>query len=248
MKSTSFAFSCLALSAGLLDGVFSLPSPPHSLQARQFGIFSTLGAATFDTSGAGACTDYKVISARGTSENQQHPTGNAGFISGLFKAVPGGANYEVVYPASVDYYSGPIEGSTDALKYITAQALRCPQQLYVLVGYSEGAMALTRLMTLPSVPASLIVAIVLYGNPYFKGGAPQNACSAKSGTGLALSTGLATQSLMPSTYSSMVFDCCLTGDMICQSIGTMFAHLGYPGSTYEKKAIAFAAAKLNAAL
>ena len=41
-------------------------------------------------------------------------------------------------------------------------------------------MVVTQLVKKSSIPSSLIVAIVLYGNPYFKGGAPQNACSAVS--------------------------------------------------------------------
>lgn len=53
-------------------------------------------------------------------------------------AAPGGGNYEVKYPATVDYANGPIQGSSDALKYMSAQVASCPQQVYVLIGYSEG--------------------------------------------------------------------------------------------------------------
>lgn len=41
-------------------------------------------------------------------------------------------------------------------------------------------MAVTQYMNLRGIPTSSIAGIVLYGNPYFKGGAPQNKCSAVS--------------------------------------------------------------------
>lgn len=77
-------------------------------------------------------------SARGTGELQGAPTGLAGFVSGVLASVSGGLKYEVVYPATVDYLNGPIEGASDAINYITQQHARCPNQLYILSGYSEG--------------------------------------------------------------------------------------------------------------
>ena len=68
-------------------------------------------------------------------------------------AVPGGGNYEVKYPATVDYMNGPIQGATDPLKYMSAQATNCPQQLYVLIGYSEGVSLRTKLY-LPNTHSS----------------------------------------------------------------------------------------------
>lgn len=147
----------------------------------------------------------------------------------------------------------------------------------------------TQLVKKSSIPSSLIVAIVLYGNPYFKAGAPQNACSAvsvhrtrfgtgrsnlsvcnfeffthklkdihvdfillprfdgvcyvlqKSGAGVASATGVQ----MPSQYASIVFDCCATGDMICQTAGTMVSHMSYPRSQHERSAVSFVKSKLQ---
>lgn len=65
-------------------------------------------------------------------------TVSSGYVSGVLAAVPGGAKYDVQYPASMDYMNGPIQGASDAMKYITQQNSRCPKQLYVLNGYSEG--------------------------------------------------------------------------------------------------------------
>ena len=52
----------------------------------------------------------------------------------------GGHVYQVRYPASVDYVNGPGQGATDALAHLRAQATACPQEKFVLAGYSEGAM------------------------------------------------------------------------------------------------------------
>ncbi|KAH9824813.1 family 5 carbohydrate esterase [Melampsora americana] len=203
-----------------------------------------LRGSSIDNSGGGGCSKYKIISARGTGENQANPTGYRGFINGVLLTVPGGANYEVRYPATVDYMTGPVQGASDANRYLSEQQNKCPEQLYVFIGYSEGAMVITQTMNRISIPTSSIVAIVLYGNPYFRGGAPQNACSAKGGLGDASATGIR----MPEKFSSVTFDCCFTGDMICQTTGTMVAHLAYPGSASEKEAVRFASSKLQDAL
>ncbi|KAG0150701.1 hypothetical protein CROQUDRAFT_651933 [Cronartium quercuum f. sp. fusiforme G11] len=205
------------------------------------GLMGGLGGGT-DNSGGGGCKKYKIISARGTGENQARPTGYAGFISGVLSAVPDGGNYEVRYAADVNYATGPGVGAADAIRYITEQHSSCPKQMYVLIGYSEGAMVITQLMNKPSLPAENVVAVVMYGNPYFKGGAPQNSCGAKGGAGVAAATGIS----MPAKFSSITFDCCNPGDMVCQTAGTMITHLTYPRSANEQAAIKFAVEKIKA--
>lgn len=236
----------------IIANIFASPSNEAELERRMMGGMGSMmgglgalmgGGGATDNSGGGGCKKYKIISARGTGENQARPTGYAKFISGVLAAVPDGGNYEVRYPASVDYVTGPGQGAADANRYLTAQQSSCPKQLYVLIGYSEGAMVVTQLAAKPTVPSSSIAAIVMYGNPYFKGGAPQNSCSAKSGKGIASATGIS----LPSKFSKVTFDCCLTGDMICQTTGSMVPHLAYGGSASEKAAVAFAVGKLNGA-
>ncbi|EGG04092.1 family 5 carbohydrate esterase [Melampsora larici-populina 98AG31] len=189
------------------------------------------------------CTTYKIVSARGTGESQTRPTGYRGLINGVLSAVPGGENYEVVYPATTDYARGPVQGATDANRYLKQQQSQCPDQIYVLIGYSEGAMVVTQTMRNLAIPSDLVVAMVLYGNPYFTSGAPQNSCSAKTGSGIASATGIK----MPTQFSSITFDCCLTGDSICQTSGSIRPHLAYPGSSSEKEATDFTVAKLQSA-
>lgn len=72
---------------------------------------------------------------------QDAPGVCSGTNSAILSAVPGGEKYEVRYPATVDYGNGPIQGATDAMRYISEQHGRCPKQAYVLIGYSEGVSA-----------------------------------------------------------------------------------------------------------
>ncbi|KAH9816634.1 family 5 carbohydrate esterase [Melampsora americana] len=190
--------------------------------------------------GSTGCNTYKIISARGTGESQARPIGNRGFISGVLAAVPNGANHEVVYPASADFTGGPIQGAADANAFLTQQQSQCPKQTYVLIGYSQGAMVVTQTMKNLAIPPNLVVAIVMYGNPFFTSGAPQNLCAAKTGSGLASATGIK----MPTQFSSITFDCCLKGDEVCQTVGSIIPHLAYPGSSSERAAIDFAVARL----
>lgn len=251
MKSINLVITlCMYLSR--MGGMFSHPSSHHSQQGhlgrRQGfpGMLSGLGGSSEknDNSGGGGCSKYKIISARGTGENQAMPTVCMGLIKGVLSAVPGGGNYEVVYPAAVDYMNGPVQGATDAIRYLSEQHKQCVNQVYVFVGYSEGAMVITQTMNKLPIPPSSVAAVSLYGNPYFKGGAPQNACSAKGGAGVAAAMGVG----MPEQFTSRTFDCCITGDTICQTAGSMVSHLAYPGSSSEKEAIEFVSSKLKDAL
>ncbi|KAG0148079.1 hypothetical protein CROQUDRAFT_41825 [Cronartium quercuum f. sp. fusiforme G11] len=264
MAASNGKFFLLTIFFSMFSVLLAHPSNKNQFEKRQGynfpdfmggagkGLGGMMGGALQKNGGRGdGCKKYKIISARGTGENQLYPTTYAKFISEVLASVPDGGNYEVfVYPATVDYVAGPGEGAADAMRYISGQKSSCPKQVYVLIGYSEGAMVVTQLLKEPELPASSIVAIVLYGNPYFKGGAPQNACSAlifcfffsgKTGAGVASETGIS----MPSKYSSITFDCCATGDMVCQTIGSMVPHVTYSGSENEKAAVRFTVSKLH---
>lgn len=50
---------------------------------------------------------------------------------------------------------------------------------------------------------------------------------------------------MPAKFASITFDCCKTGDMICQTAGSIIPHLAYPRSADEQAAIKFAVEKIK---
>lgn len=76
------------------------------------------------------------------------------------------------------------------------------------------AMVITQLMNKLQISSSLIVSIVLYGNPYFKGGASQNACSAVSFWKKKKKTWPLSCLFqwMPSLLEIRIWDCCRNGN------------------------------------
>ncbi|GAA4330967.1 cutinase family protein [Streptomyces venetus] len=171
---------------------------------------------------AAACSDVELVSARGTLE-----PGTLGFIVGdpvysaLQKKAPGKSvsSYKVNYPADLSPTSAA-QGNADLVNHVRSQAAACPNQKFVLVGYSQGANVVDNsigissagavvgspiVATLPAAVEPKVAAVLLFGNPIRALG--------KSVTG---------------TYQSRTLDICAKGDPICESGGgDVGAHLGY---------------------
>jgi hypothetical protein len=114
------------------------------------------------------CGSNATCKARGTTEPLS-PT--YGIIVGdpLFEAVqkliPGATGYKVDYPASFDPTSRDL-GRDDVAKHLHEQSKKCPEQKFVLVGYSQGADVHHTAMT--KVDEKLfgrIVGVVMFGDP-----------------------------------------------------------------------------------
>jgi cutinase len=197
------------------------------------------GLATLSapTASAAACTDIDVVAARGTFE-----PGTLGLIVGdpvysaLRKKLTGKtvSSYAVNYPANLSLTSAA-QGNADLVNHVKSQAAACPNQRFVLVGYSQGANVVDNSLGISSagavvggpivatIPAALeprVAAVLLFGNPIRALG--------KSVTG---------------TYQSRTFDVCAKGDPICESGGgDVGAHLGYTSDA--DAAASFAAGKV----
>jgi cutinase len=197
------------------------------------------GLATLSTSTATAatCADIDVVAARGTFE-----PGTLGLIVGdpvysaLQKKLPGKnlSSYKVNYPADLSLTSAA-QGNADLVDHVKSQAVACPNQRFVLVGYSQGANVVDNSIGISSdgavvgspivatIPAALeprVAAVLLFGNPIRALG--------KSVTG---------------TYQSRTIDFCAKGDPICESGGgDVLAHLGYTADA--DAAAGFAAGKV----
>ncbi|EFP75762.2 uncharacterized protein PGTG_01093 [Puccinia graminis f. sp. tritici CRL 75-36-700-3] len=149
----------------------------------------------------------------------------------VLAAVPGGGLMDIQYSSSAEYMKSPKDGAQTGLKYLKAQASKCPKM----------AMVQTQILAAKDLPPNKVVAVALFGNPYFTAGAPQNKCDAKTGKGIASSMGVKA----PKQYTSIIWDCCLTGDMICQTSGGMTSHMKYGGKP-ASDAQAFIVGKLKA--
>ncbi|WP_055549389.1 cutinase family protein [Streptomyces sp. NBRC 110028] len=205
-------------------------------------VLSLLGGAglvslSAPTATAAACADIDVVAARGTFE-----PGSLGFIVGdpvyaaLQKKITGKtlSSYKVNYPADLSFTSAA-QGNADVVNHVKSQAAACPDQRFVLVGYSQGANVVDNSIGISSagavvgspivatIPAALepkVAAVLLFGNPIRALG--------RSVTG---------------TYQSRTIDFCAKGDPICESGGLdVGAHLGYTANA--DAAATFAAGKV----
>ncbi|WEH19637.1 cutinase family protein [Streptomyces sp. VNUA24] len=196
-----------------------------------------LAAVATPTATAAACTDIDVVSARGTFE-----PGTLGFIVGdpvyaaLQKKIAGKSlsSHKVNYPADLSPTSAA-QGNADLVNHVRSQAASCPNQRFVLVGYSQGANVVDNSIGISSagavvgspivatIPAALeprVSAVLLFGNPIRAIG--------KSVTGV---------------YQSRTVDFCAAGDPVCENGGgDVGAHLGYRANA--DAAAAFAATKI----
>ncbi|WP_028809751.1 cutinase family protein [Streptomyces sp. 351MFTsu5.1] len=198
---------------------------------------ATVATVTAPSATAAACSDIDVVAARGTFE-----PGTLGFIVGdpVFSALQRkltGRNlssYRVNYPADLSPTSAA-QGNADLVNHVKSQASTCPDQRFILVGYSQGANVVDNsigissagavvgspiVATLPAAVEPKVAAVLLFGNPIRAIG--------KSVTG---------------TYQSRTIDFCAQGDPVCEAGGNdTLAHLGYTANA--DAAAAFAASKV----
>jgi cutinase len=196
-----------------------------------------LATLTAPAATAATCSDLDVVAARGTFE-----PGTLGLIVGdpvfsaLQQKITGKSlsSYAVNYPADLSLTSAA-QGNADAVNHVNAQAAACPNQRFILVGYSQGANVVDNSLgissdgavvgspivaTIPAAVEPKVAAVLLFGNPIRALG--------KSVTG---------------TYQSRTIDFCANGDPICQNGGTdVGAHLGYTADAGA--AATFAAGKV----
>ncbi|MFI1925976.1 MULTISPECIES: cutinase family protein [unclassified Streptomyces] len=196
-----------------------------------------IATLTAPAASAATCSDIDVVAARGTFE-----PGTLGLIVGdpVFSALQRKltgktlSSYAVNYPADLSLTSAA-QGNTDLVNHVKAQAATCPNQRYILVGYSQGANVVDNsigissagavvgspiVATLPAAVEPKVAAVLLFGNPIRALG--------KSVTG---------------TYQSRTIDFCATGDPICENGGDdVLAHLGYTADATA--AATFAAGKV----
>ncbi|OWZ22159.1 Cutin hydrolase [Phytophthora megakarya] len=190
-----FASSCTAIIGSLL-----LVADPTSLvQAQQ-------------------CSDVHIVFARGSGEMAGLGICGQPLVSGITSNLGGMSvsSYAVNYLASMDQTSaGP--GATDMTNHVTSVAQQCPNTVFILGGYSQGAsvtdIALgikTMLGTGSSIPENLaprIKAVVTFGNPLKLMGQTIESSS--------------------SMYGPKAIEFCNQGDPVCGNGFNTMAHMMY---------------------
>ncbi|KAJ3050575.1 hypothetical protein HK097_008421 [Rhizophlyctis rosea] len=196
--------------------------------------------------GTSSCPSIEIISARGTTEPQSGSRGMAPIFSAITRSVsPLNANvYNVVYPASMNFATGPSTGAADVLKRIQSQSTKCPNQKFVLAGYSQGAMVITQSLSKITSYADRVAAVIMFGNPYYQPSSAAAAGTAKGSGGRKASFGGNTS--LPSAFTAKTKDYCDSGDAVCQTgaFTITATHLGY-GNKYASDAAAFVASKVK---
>jgi cutinase len=210
------------------------------------------GPARADWPPSSGCADVEVVAVRGTNEST--PIGVLGYLAygvtvGTSKTV---STYGLPYPATSDWVTSVNAGKSLLAERLATQAAACPDQEFVLLGYSQGAWVVGDSLAgggggfPPPVPAALgakVAAVVLYGDPRYRSGEPFAAGTA----GAAHST---VNGIIPrdtgalATYASRIRNYCELDDPFCQYGGPGGSgHFAYTGK-YTNDAAAFVVSKL----
>lgn len=184
------------------------------------------------------CSDVEVVTARGTWE----PQDAAFLLPQVADRIESGLTgmsvsvYDVRYPAQPSFSTSAPQGVTDLVNHVNAEAQSCPDQRYVLLGYSQGALVVGDALvapsgrayrqtgpTLSSAATQRIEAVGMYGSMRFTGGEPYNAGDHDP----ARSSALPRPRGALSAYADRTIDYCYSNDWVCQNSGSFITHLGY---------------------
>ncbi|KAG8699434.1 hypothetical protein FRC12_012313 [Ceratobasidium sp. 428] len=170
------------------------------------------------------CSDLQLVCLPGTYES------GFGIVCGplrdnLASTIPGTTAYAVPYNTSPEYVVSVAGGARIAEQYITTQSAQCPNQRFVIGGYSKGAMVVHE-MNLSTALKSKVLTVAVFGDPNRKTGGPLS---------WPINSPLVDASPRDgSTLSQNVASFCNSGDQFCDPNGNVLPpHLRYgqDGST-----------------
>ena len=182
------------------------------------------------------CTPVLVVTARGTGEPHRGQLLSP-VAKGIAKALPDDVTVEDLdYPADTNVNAGATLGVRTLIEIVNLQAATCPEQRFVLMGYSQGAMVIgdalsapaDRLVggTAPEIDADAaerVNAVVFYGNPRFAG-----AESFDFGSFSAERDGLLPRREGAlAAFSERIRDFCVADDFICQARTSELDEMGH---------------------
>ena len=230
------------------------------------------------------CDDIKVIFARGTGESKSGPNFNA-FLAYLKPAFKKHASklkvsyQELDYPAAgtnnfieatataitageaFSFNDSVNAGQANLSRLIQSTTATCPTTKFILAGYSQGAMVISK--SLPDLKSSQIIYVATFGDPKLylpEGLGPiPDACSGKNFSNYRqtvpdchTATGILTalRDYQPKGYKDKLGAWCNTADFICGSYidllaGAMKGHTAYStnGAYQEASEVIIASVK-----
>lgn len=211
----------------------------HSTKLIGLLALPALSAAAPKLLSRAECHDYVLINTRGTGEPQGTSVGFRAMLEDILTAVPTGFVYDTVYLAAPDVTQlSTLTGSHDIIDFINDGATSCPDQVYGLFGYSQGATVTNQVLQHfdpTSSQGQKIKGVVLAGNPYHlpnkKGNADELCGNSTAGASGVLSP--IADYLIPDAWymTGKVRDICFNDDLVCNGIdvGDLFSlnHLLY---------------------
>ncbi|KAG8751674.1 hypothetical protein FRC12_012314 [Ceratobasidium sp. 428] len=171
-----------------------------------------------------ACSDLQLVFLPGTTES------GPGIVGGPLEedftsTIPGTTAHVIDYDTRPEYAATVAEGARKTEQYITDQAARCPNQRFILSGYSKGAMVIHR--TNPNAALKTkIFTIAVFGDPNRKSGSPLSWPINSPSVNKSPRDG--------STPAQNIVSFCNSGDEFCDHMGSALQpHLQYgkDGST-----------------
>ncbi|MFD0689686.1 cutinase family protein [Actinomadura fibrosa] len=201
------------------------------------GAAGLTAASGVTTAASAACSDVDVVFARGSGELPGLGIVGTPLVSAIKADLPGRSvsSYAVNYAADLAQTSaGP--GATDMSNHVRSVAASCPNTVFVLGGYSQGASVTDIAIGIPTllgvggtIPTNLaprVKAVVVYGNPLRLYGQTINSASR--------------------LYGSKAKEFCNLGDPVCANGVDISAHLTYPINGTVPQGAQFAADRVKA--
>lgn len=182
------------------------------------------------------CAPVLILSARGTTESS-----NGGLLKPVAERIGAGVAdaraTDLPYPASWDADSTPA-GVRLLTAAIEAAARDCRGQRVVLLGYSQGAIVVADTLSahgarvsgdavaeLSPAASDAVAAVVLYGDPRFRGADPFNRGTFNPAVSGVWDPPRPLGAL--SRYASRIASFCVVDDFACQRGGTQAGHAAY---------------------
>ncbi|KAJ1306244.1 hypothetical protein OPQ81_010948 [Rhizoctonia solani] len=163
-----------------------------------------------------SCSSVQLVHASGTTEVGLGIVG-APLARALATAFPGATSYSVPYSTVAEYLVTVQAGSTMTVNYLKQQSAKCPDQKFVLSGYSKGAMVMHG-ATLDDSLKSKVMGVIVFGDPLR---------SSRTAAWPINSPSVNTSPRGGNTGSQNVASFCNNGDMFCNPPGTLMPHLAY---------------------
>ncbi|KAG8767113.1 hypothetical protein FRC12_006441 [Ceratobasidium sp. 428] len=175
-----------------------------------------------------ACSQTQLVFLAGTYQSGLGDVGSA-LRDDLQSIMSGITAYGIPYDTSAEYDQTLTQGAAMTVKYLQDQADRCPNQQFVLGGYSKGAMVVHRVDLGPPLKDK-ILAVTVFGDP-------------NRGNGLGWPIKSPNVDMDPRAGSSPgqnVASFCNNGDLYCYPGGSSVpAHLAYASNGSTKDAAKF---------